>query len=129
MKKRYYLTYSKELVKEPFIYQAGVEFKVKTNIRQASISDEIGIVALELGIGFFDDAGPQFAPIGLAFGYEPAEAPHHREDDKRRGRRSQLAFPTINENFAAQQGFHRITLKLEAFVGGIVNVFVKHGVG
>lgn len=74
MKKRYYLTYSKELVKEPFIYQVGKDFKVKTNIRQASISEELGIVALELegeaeeiekAVKFFVDKGVKVEPIEL----------------------------------------------------------------
>jgi ABC-type methionine transport system ATPase subunit len=74
LKKRYYLTYSKELVKEPLIYQAGVDFKVKTNIRQASISEELGLVALELdgeadeiqkAVEFFVDKGVKVEPIEL----------------------------------------------------------------
>lgn len=74
MKKRYYLTYSKELVKEPFIYQAGIEFKVKTNIRQASISEELGLVALEIegeaediekAVNFFVEKGVKVEPIEL----------------------------------------------------------------
>lgn len=74
MKKRYYLTYSKELVKEPLIYQAGVKFKVKTNIRQASISEELGLVALELdgeaeeidkAVDFFIEKGVKVEPIEL----------------------------------------------------------------
>ncbi len=74
MKKRYYLTYSKELVKEPLIYQAGIEFKVMTNIRQASISEELGLVALELegeadeiekAVQFFVEKGVKVEPIEL----------------------------------------------------------------
>jgi ABC-type methionine transport system ATPase subunit len=45
---RFYLTYSEEKIKEPIIYQVGHKFRVVTNIRGASISDKIGIVALEL---------------------------------------------------------------------------------
>ncbi|MBE9531286.1 MAG: NIL domain-containing protein [Proteobacteria bacterium] len=74
MKRKYYLTYSKELVKEPFIYQVGIKFKVKTNIRQASISEELGIVALELegdsgeiekAVQFFVENGVKVEPIEL----------------------------------------------------------------
>ena len=74
MKKRYYLTYSKELVKEPLIYQAGKKFKVMTNIRQASISEELGLVALELEgdaeeiekvVEFFVEKGVKVEPIEL----------------------------------------------------------------
>jgi ABC-type methionine transport system ATPase subunit len=45
---RFYLTYSEDKIKEPIIYQVGHKFRVVTNIRGASISDKIGIVALEL---------------------------------------------------------------------------------
>ncbi len=74
MKKRVYLTYPKELIKEPLIYQVGHLYKVVTNIRQASISDQIGLVALELegdekeiekAIKFFIDKGVKVEPIEL----------------------------------------------------------------
>lgn len=45
---RFYLTYSEEKIKDPIIYTVGHTFRVVTNIRGASISDKIGIVALEL---------------------------------------------------------------------------------
>ena len=45
---RFYLTYSQEKIKDPIIYAVGHKFKVVTNIRGASVSDHIGIVALEL---------------------------------------------------------------------------------
>ncbi len=45
---RFYLTYSEEQIKEPIIYWVGQKFRVITNIRAASVSDKIGIVALEL---------------------------------------------------------------------------------
>jgi ABC-type methionine transport system ATPase subunit len=45
---RFYLTYSEDKIKDPIIYTVGQEFRVVTNIRGASISDKIGIVALEL---------------------------------------------------------------------------------
>ena len=45
---RFYLTYSEEKIKEPIIYTVGHKFRIVTNIRGASISDKIGIVALEL---------------------------------------------------------------------------------
>lgn len=48
MKKRIYLTYPKEMIKEPLIYQVNKKFGVITNIRQATVSDKIGLVALEL---------------------------------------------------------------------------------
>lgn len=47
-KERVYLTYPPELLHEPLIYRAGREFKVITNIRSVSISDDAGLAALEL---------------------------------------------------------------------------------
>lgn len=74
MKKKIYLTYPKDLVKEALIYEAGKRFNVVTNIRQASISDEIGLVALELegngvdvdkAINFFVEKGIKVEPIEM----------------------------------------------------------------
>jgi len=45
---RLWLMYPPKLIKKPFIYEIGRKFKLVTNIRQASITDEIGIVCLEL---------------------------------------------------------------------------------
>ncbi len=45
---RLWLMYPPRLIKKPFIYDVGHKFKVVTNIRQATITDEIGIVCLEL---------------------------------------------------------------------------------
>ena len=40
--------YPPKLITKPLIWQIGQKFKVITNIRQASVTDEIGIVCLEL---------------------------------------------------------------------------------
>ncbi len=45
---RLWLMYPPKLIKKPFIYEVGHKFKVVTNIRQASVTDEIGVVCLEL---------------------------------------------------------------------------------
>jgi ABC-type methionine transport system ATPase subunit len=37
-----------KLITRPIIWELGKEFKVITNIRQASVTDEIGIVSLSL---------------------------------------------------------------------------------
>ena len=74
MKKSVYLTYPKEQVKEPLLYYVGKNFNVMTNIRQASVSDKIGLVALELegepeeiekAIQFFIEKGVKVEPIEL----------------------------------------------------------------
>ena len=43
-----YLTYPRALVKEPLIYQMSQQFDLVFNIRGASVSEAIGIIALEL---------------------------------------------------------------------------------
>ena len=45
---RLWLMYPPRLIKKPFIWEVGHKFKVVTNIRQASVTDEVGIVCLEL---------------------------------------------------------------------------------
>lgn len=40
--------YPSKLITRPVIYELGKEFDVVTNVRQASVTDEIGIVSLEL---------------------------------------------------------------------------------
>lgn len=48
IKKKFYLTYPPEMIKEPLIYWVGNKFNVITNIRGASVSDVMGLVTLEL---------------------------------------------------------------------------------
>ena len=45
---RLWLMYPPRLIKKPFIWEVAQKFKVVTNIRQATVTDEIGIVCLEL---------------------------------------------------------------------------------
>ena len=45
---RLWLMYPPRLIKEPLLWKLGHKFKVVTNIRQASVTDEIGIVSVEL---------------------------------------------------------------------------------
>ena len=46
---RLWLMYPPKLITTPIIWQLSRKFKVITNVRQASVTDEIGIVCLELG--------------------------------------------------------------------------------
>ncbi|MFQ5841853.1 MAG: NIL domain-containing protein [Thermodesulfobacteriota bacterium] len=48
VKKRIYLTFPQSLIKEPVVYNVGKKFKVVTNIRTASVTEEMGIMALEI---------------------------------------------------------------------------------
>jgi L-aspartate semialdehyde sulfurtransferase ferredoxin len=44
---RYYLTYPRELIKQPLLYQVVKKFDLVFNIRGASVSEEMGLVAVE----------------------------------------------------------------------------------
>ena len=46
--RRLWLMYPPKLIQQPMIWQLGHKFKIVTNIRQASVTDEIGIVCLEV---------------------------------------------------------------------------------
>jgi ABC-type methionine transport system ATPase subunit len=47
-KTRLWLMFPPAKIRRPVIWELGQKFKVITNIRQASITDELGIVCLEL---------------------------------------------------------------------------------
>ena len=47
-KTRLWLTFPQKLIQEPVIWQLGRKFEVVTNVRQVSVTEQIGIVSLEL---------------------------------------------------------------------------------
>lgn len=47
-KTRLWLMYPPKLITDPVVWQVGTKFRVITNVRQASVTDEIGVVCLEL---------------------------------------------------------------------------------
>ena len=47
-KTRLWLMYPPKLITVPLIWQLTKKFEVITNVRQASVNDEVGIVCLEL---------------------------------------------------------------------------------
>mgnify|MGYP000965400190 CR=1 FL=1 len=47
-KTRLWLMFPPRLIRTPVIWQLSQKFKLVTNIRQASVTDEIGVVCLEL---------------------------------------------------------------------------------
>ena len=47
-KTKLWLMYPPKLITNPVIWELGKKFPVTTNVRQASVTDEIGIVCLEL---------------------------------------------------------------------------------
>ena len=46
-RERYYLTYPQSLIREPLLYHLVKKFDLVFNIRGASVSDEMGLVAVE----------------------------------------------------------------------------------
>lgn len=67
-----YLTYPRPLVKEPLIYLLSHTFDLVFNIRGASVSEDIGIIAIELdgteeaierGIAWLREKGVTVEPI------------------------------------------------------------------
>jgi hypothetical protein len=48
VREKVYLTYPVHLITEPVIYELGVQFALRTNIRGANVSETMGLVALEL---------------------------------------------------------------------------------
>lgn len=67
--------YPPRLIKLPVIWELGHKFDLITNVRQASVTDEIGIVCLELegssseieaGIKWLRKSGVNVEPVELA---------------------------------------------------------------
>ena len=48
MKEKFYLTYPPALIKQPLIYWLIKKFDIIPNIRGANISDEMGLLAIEI---------------------------------------------------------------------------------
>ena len=46
--KRLWLTYPRKQIQRPLIYELGHKFELVTNVRQASVTEEVGIVSLEV---------------------------------------------------------------------------------
>ncbi len=48
VQQRLWLMYPPKLITNPVVWELAQKFPVKTNVRQASVTDEIGIVCLEI---------------------------------------------------------------------------------
>lgn len=75
IRKRVYLTFPAELVREPLVCQMYDALGVQFNLRTASVTDEIGIIGLELcaeaekidaAMEFFRERGVRVEPIELS---------------------------------------------------------------
>lgn len=73
-KQRLWLMFPPRLVTQPVIWDLSQKFPVVTNIRQASVSDEIGLVSLALSgerddvkraIAWLEEQGVKVQPVEL----------------------------------------------------------------
>ena len=48
MKEKFYLTYPPSLIKEPILYLLVKKFDIVTNVRGANVSNDMGLIALEI---------------------------------------------------------------------------------
>ncbi|MCD6052206.1 MAG: napF [Verrucomicrobia bacterium] len=70
---RLWLMYPPKKITEPIIWQISQKFKVVTNVRQASVTGEIGIVCLELS-GLRPEVKATIKwLVGLGISVEPVE--------------------------------------------------------
>ena len=73
-RQRLWLTYPQKLIQTPVIWEVGARFHLVPNIRQASVTHEIGIVCLELGgrredidaaVRWMEDQGIMVEPVEI----------------------------------------------------------------
>jgi ABC-type methionine transport system ATPase subunit len=66
--------YPARLITRPIIYELGKRFQVVTNVRQASVTPEVGIVSIELegerseiknAIAWLEDTGIKVEPVEI----------------------------------------------------------------
>jgi L-aspartate semialdehyde sulfurtransferase ferredoxin len=66
--------YPSRLITRPIIYELGKKFAVVTNIRQASVTEEIGVVSIELdgerqeikrSIAWLEELGIKVEPVEI----------------------------------------------------------------
>ncbi len=71
---RLWLMFPTRLITEPVIWELGQKFKVVTSIRQASVTDEIGVVSLSLkgergeiknAIAWLEELGVKVEPVEI----------------------------------------------------------------
>ena len=74
MNTRLWLMFQPRLVTQPVVYDLGQKFAVVTNIRQASINEEIGLVSIELegehpeierAIAWLEEIGVKVEPVEI----------------------------------------------------------------
>jgi len=73
-KRRLWLMYPSRLITRPVLYELGHKFEVLTNLRQASVNDEVGLVSIEVegerevihdAIAWLEELGLKVEPIEI----------------------------------------------------------------
>lgn len=73
-KRRLWLMYPSRLITRPILYELGQKFEVVTNLRQASVNDEVGLVSIEVegerevihdAIAWLEELGLKVEPIEI----------------------------------------------------------------
>ena len=71
---RLWLMYPAKLITRPIVYELGHKFAVTTNVRQASVTNEFGLVCLELigergetkrAIAWLEELGVKVEPVEI----------------------------------------------------------------
>ncbi|MGH8048782.1 MAG: NIL domain-containing protein [Chthoniobacterales bacterium] len=71
---RLWLMYPARLIQRPIIHELGKNFALVTNVRQASVTEEIGLVSLELdgereeikrAIAWLEELGIKVEPVEI----------------------------------------------------------------
>ena len=73
-KQRLWLMFPTRLITQPIIWELGQKFKVVTNVRQASVNDEVGLVSLSLSgerdeikrsVAWLEELGVKVEPVEI----------------------------------------------------------------
>lgn len=73
-KMRVWLMYPTRLITQPVIHELGHKFEVVTNVRQASVNEEVGLVCLEMegereemkrAIAWLEERGIKVEPVEI----------------------------------------------------------------
>ena len=74
MKSRLWLMFQPKLVTQPVVFELGKKFDVVTNIRQASVDEEIGVLSVEIdgerpeierAIEWLEEIGVKVEPVEI----------------------------------------------------------------
>ena len=74
MKSRLWLMFQPKLVTQPVVFELGKKFNIVTNIRQASVDEEIGVLSVEIdgerpeierAIEWLEEIGVKVEPVEI----------------------------------------------------------------